>query len=55
MVYSMSRNRYCERIGREHKSNHGIFFHSFVHCSFKLFNNLRLIVLNFYWFSHLCS
>ncbi|KAG5227434.1 DNA-directed primase/polymerase protein [Salix suchowensis] len=22
MVYSMSRNRYCERIGREHKSNH---------------------------------
>ncbi|CAK7338732.1 unnamed protein product [Dovyalis caffra] len=23
MVYSMSRNRYCERIGREHKSNHG--------------------------------
>ncbi|PRQ58595.1 hypothetical protein RchiOBHm_Chr1g0361031 [Rosa chinensis] len=23
MVYSMSRNRYCERIGRQHKSNHG--------------------------------
>ncbi|GAY45637.1 hypothetical protein CUMW_090890 [Citrus unshiu] len=23
IVYSMSRNRYCERIGREHKSNHG--------------------------------
>ncbi|EPS68297.1 hypothetical protein M569_06472, partial [Genlisea aurea] len=22
VVYSMSRNRYCERIGREHKSNH---------------------------------
>ncbi|CAM8908337.1 unnamed protein product [Rhodiola kirilowii] len=22
MVYSMSRNRYCERIGRQHKSNH---------------------------------
>ncbi|KAL0304331.1 UNVERIFIED_CONTAM: DNA-directed primase/polymerase protein [Sesamum radiatum] len=25
MVYSMSRNRYCERIGREHKSNHVIY------------------------------
>lgn len=24
IVYSMSSNRYCERIGREHKSNHGI-------------------------------
>ncbi|MQL80515.1 hypothetical protein Taro_012972 [Colocasia esculenta] len=23
MIYSMSRSRYCERIGREHKSNHG--------------------------------
>nr|BAB10428.1 unnamed protein product [Arabidopsis thaliana] len=23
IVYSMLRNRYCERIGREHKSNHG--------------------------------
>ncbi|XP_071934157.1 uncharacterized protein [Coffea arabica] len=23
MIYSMSRNRYCERIGRQHKSNHG--------------------------------
>uniref|UniRef100_A0A7N0VCT6 DNA-directed primase/polymerase protein n=2 Tax=Kalanchoe fedtschenkoi TaxID=63787 RepID=A0A7N0VCT6_KALFE len=22
MVYSMARNRYCERIGRQHKSNH---------------------------------
>lgn len=25
IVYSMSRNRYCERIGREHKSNHVMF------------------------------
>ncbi|XP_072987088.1 uncharacterized protein [Typha latifolia] len=25
MVYSMSRSRYCERIGREHKSNHVIY------------------------------
>ncbi|XP_004309176.1 PREDICTED: coiled-coil domain-containing protein 111 homolog [Fragaria vesca subsp. vesca] len=25
MVYSMSRNRYCERIGRQHKSNHVIY------------------------------
>ncbi|XP_020261797.1 DNA-directed primase/polymerase protein isoform X2 [Asparagus officinalis] len=25
MIYSMSRNRYCERIGREHKSNHVIY------------------------------
>ncbi|WCJ36730.1 DNA-directed primase/polymerase protein [Euphorbia peplus] len=25
IVYSMSRNRYCERIGREHKSNHVIY------------------------------
>ncbi|XP_052205564.1 uncharacterized protein LOC127810238 isoform X2 [Diospyros lotus] len=25
MVYSMSRNRYCERIGRPHKSNHVIY------------------------------
>ncbi|KAL1531390.1 DNA-directed primase/polymerase protein isoform X4 [Salvia divinorum] len=25
IVYSMSSNRYCERIGREHKSNHVIF------------------------------
>ncbi|XP_030448880.2 uncharacterized protein LOC115671456 isoform X2 [Syzygium oleosum] len=25
MVYSMSRNRFCERIGREHKSNHVIY------------------------------
>ncbi|KZV35964.1 DNA-directed primase/polymerase protein [Dorcoceras hygrometricum] len=25
LVYSMSRNRYCERIGREHKSNHVIY------------------------------
>ncbi|XVF53526.1 hypothetical protein PTKIN_Ptkin05aG0106000 [Pterospermum kingtungense] len=25
VVYSMSRNRYCERIGREHKSNHVIY------------------------------
>ncbi|KAJ6960816.1 uncharacterized protein [Populus alba] len=25
MVYSMSRNRYCERIGREHKSNHVMY------------------------------
>ncbi|CAN1267587.1 DNA-directed primase/polymerase protein [Linum perenne] len=25
MVYSMLRNRYCERIGREHKSNHVIY------------------------------
>ncbi|CAL1404849.1 unnamed protein product [Linum trigynum] len=25
MVYSMARNRYCERIGREHKSNHVIY------------------------------
>ncbi|KAF2315540.1 hypothetical protein GH714_040041 [Hevea brasiliensis] len=24
-VYSMSRNRYCERIGRQHKSNHVIY------------------------------
>lgn len=23
MVYSMLRNRFCERIGRQHKSNHG--------------------------------
>jgi hypothetical protein len=23
IVYSMSRSRYCENIGREHKSNHG--------------------------------
>ena len=26
MIYSMSRNRYCERIGRQHKSNHGNVF-----------------------------
>ncbi|KAK6936776.1 hypothetical protein RJ641_033806 [Dillenia turbinata] len=25
MIYSMSRNRYCERIGREHKSNHVMY------------------------------
>ncbi|XP_030533169.1 DNA-directed primase/polymerase protein isoform X3 [Rhodamnia argentea] len=25
MVYGMSRNRFCERIGREHKSNHVIY------------------------------
>lgn len=25
MVYNMSRNRYCERIGREHKSNHVMY------------------------------
>ncbi|XP_060190078.1 uncharacterized protein LOC132619142 isoform X2 [Lycium barbarum] len=25
MVYNMSRNRYCERIGRQHKSNHVIY------------------------------
>ncbi|OMO86979.1 DNA primase, UL52/UL70 type, Herpesviridae [Corchorus capsularis] len=25
VVYSMSRNRYCERIGREHKSNHVMY------------------------------
>ncbi|KAK9292255.1 hypothetical protein L1049_020219 [Liquidambar formosana] len=25
MVYSMSRNRYCERIGRQHKSNHVMY------------------------------
>nr|GMC67130.1 DNA-directed primase/polymerase protein isoform X1 [Ipomoea batatas] len=25
IVYSMSKNRYCERIGREHKSNHVIY------------------------------
>ncbi|KAG0473224.1 hypothetical protein HPP92_015081 [Vanilla planifolia] len=25
MVYSMSRSRYCERIGREHKSNHVMY------------------------------
>ncbi|KAG9147640.1 hypothetical protein Leryth_015739 [Lithospermum erythrorhizon] len=25
IVYSMSRNRYCERIGREHKSNHVMY------------------------------
>ncbi|KAA8539966.1 hypothetical protein F0562_026658 [Nyssa sinensis] len=25
MVYSMSKNRYCERIGRQHKSNHVIY------------------------------
>ncbi|XP_012090174.1 DNA-directed primase/polymerase protein isoform X2 [Jatropha curcas] len=25
IVYSMSRNRYCERIGRQHKSNHVIY------------------------------
>ncbi|XP_075496443.1 uncharacterized protein LOC142533517 [Primulina tabacum] len=25
LVYSMSRSRYCERIGREHKSNHVIY------------------------------
>ncbi|XP_020590560.1 DNA-directed primase/polymerase protein isoform X2 [Phalaenopsis equestris] len=25
MVYNMSRNRYCERIGREHKSNHVLY------------------------------
>lgn len=25
MAYSMSRNRYCERIGREHKSNHVLY------------------------------
>ncbi|PKA55983.1 hypothetical protein AXF42_Ash014655 [Apostasia shenzhenica] len=25
LVYNMSRNRYCERIGREHKSNHVIY------------------------------
>lgn len=24
MVYSMLRNRFCERIGREHKSNHSM-------------------------------
>lgn len=23
MVYSMTKNRYCERIGRQHKSNNG--------------------------------
>jgi hypothetical protein len=23
MIYSMSRSRYCEHIGREHKSNYG--------------------------------
>ncbi|WOH15381.1 hypothetical protein DCAR_0934919 [Daucus carota subsp. sativus] len=26
MVYNMSKNRYCERIGRQHKSNHGTFY-----------------------------
>ncbi|KAF6162166.1 hypothetical protein GIB67_008295 [Kingdonia uniflora] len=25
MIYSMSRNRYCEHIGREHKSNHVMY------------------------------
>ncbi|GLT31227.1 hypothetical protein SLA2020_059780 [Shorea laevis] len=25
IIYSMSRNRYCERIGREHKSNHVMY------------------------------
>ncbi|XP_010261356.1 PREDICTED: DNA-directed primase/polymerase protein isoform X3 [Nelumbo nucifera] len=25
MVYSMSKNRYCERIGRQHKSNHVMY------------------------------
>ncbi|KAL3524326.1 hypothetical protein ACH5RR_017160 [Cinchona calisaya] len=25
MVYSMSRNRYCERIGRQHRSNHVMY------------------------------
>ncbi|KAI4347596.1 hypothetical protein L6164_008397 [Bauhinia variegata] len=25
MIYSMSKNRYCERIGRQHKSNHVIY------------------------------
>ncbi|WOH14322.1 hypothetical protein DCAR_0933841 [Daucus carota subsp. sativus] len=25
MVYNMSKNRYCERIGRQHKSNHVIY------------------------------
>ncbi|KAJ0042558.1 hypothetical protein Pint_17549 [Pistacia integerrima] len=25
IVYSMSRNRYCERIGRQHKSNHVMY------------------------------
>ncbi|XP_027110206.2 uncharacterized protein [Coffea arabica] len=25
MIYSMSRNRYCERIGRQHKSNHVMY------------------------------
>ncbi|KAK9021812.1 hypothetical protein V6N11_011781 [Hibiscus sabdariffa] len=25
VIYSMSRNRYCERIGREHKSNHVMY------------------------------
>ncbi|KAF3676126.1 putative solute carrier family 25 member 39-like [Capsicum annuum] len=25
MVYNMSRNRFCERIGRQHKSNHVIY------------------------------
>eukprot|EP00268_Persea_americana_P009195 TRINITY_DN13650_c2_g1_i2.p1 TRINITY_DN13650_c2_g1~~TRINITY_DN13650_c2_g1_i2.p1 ORF type:complete len:630 (-),score=102.26 TRINITY_DN13650_c2_g1_i2:433-2322(-) len=29
MVYSMSRNRYCERIGREHKSNHVMYIVDF--------------------------
>ncbi|KAK9145982.1 hypothetical protein Sjap_005885 [Stephania japonica] len=29
MIYSMSRNRYCERIGREHKSNHVMYIIDF--------------------------
>ncbi|KAK1272890.1 hypothetical protein QJS04_geneDACA013180 [Acorus gramineus] len=29
LVYSMSRNRYCERIGREHKSNHVMYIVDF--------------------------
>ena len=38
MVYSMSRNRYCERIGRQHKSNHGNFLFSFSLFIFLFFN-----------------
>ncbi|XP_078446317.1 DNA primase [Wolffia australiana] len=29
MIYSMSRSRYCERIGREHKSNHVMYIVDF--------------------------
>lgn len=37
IVYSMLRNRYCERIGREHKSNHGTICSQYIYAmSFEL-------------------